>query len=366
MSSCDAYKDCTIRIMPDCHAGSGCTIGTVIKLKDKIVPNTVGVDVGCGMFVAELGNVDVDLNKLDEIINTYVPSGFNIHERALTDLEELSMLHCKDAIDFDIANRSIGSLGGGNHFIELNVDESGDKYLVIHSGSRNLGVRICKYYQDIAIKRNDTKAIAVNEVISRLKSEGRERYIQKELQSLKVPSFNKDLAYLLGEDAKKYMGDMLIAQYYASVNRFYIADIILQKMDLEYISCFQTIHNYIELSSNILRKGAVSARKGEKLIIPINMRDGSLICIGKGNAGWLNSAPHGAGRLMSRKKAKQSITLDEFEKSMSGIYSSSICQNTIDESPMAYKSMDEIMECISDTVEVVNVIKPIYNFKAKD
>lgn len=366
MVSSKAYNDCIIRIMPDCHAGSGCTIGTVVELKDKVVPNTVGVDIGCGMLVYELGNIEVDLVKLDEVINKYIPSGFNIHEKQISNFDSIKKLKCFDIVDINMATRSIGTLGGGNHFIELNEDNDGNKYLVIHSGSRNLGVRVCKYYQNIATTKDIEKSRRIQEVISTLKEQGRERDIQKALKEINGKNTEKGLEYLESEYLANYLHDMKVCQRYASVNRENIGITILSKMNIEPISSFQTIHNYIDINSFILRKGAVSAEKGEKLIIPINMKDGSLICIGKGNEDWLNSAPHGAGRLMSRKKAKASISLNEFEKSMDGIYSTSICENTIDESPMAYKPMDEIIECITDTVDIVNIIKPLYNFKAKE
>ena len=377
MNECEAYKDCTIRIMPDCHAGAGCTIGTVIAIKDRVVPNTVGVDIGCGMFVVPLYDKDINLARLDEVIRKYVPSGFNIHEKQgiskyVFDFDEFS---CREVIDEDIATRSLGSLGGGNHFIEVDVDEYGNKYLVIHSGSRNLGVRVCKYYQDLAVKNCNKNAYDEHALVERLKAEGREKEISSAIAAAKAErkTIDAQLAYLEGKDLQNYLHDMQLCQRYAKLNRHFIALTIADYMPelgikdvLATMYPFHTVHNYIDIQHNILRKGAVSALKDEMLIIPINMRDGSLICRGKGNIDWLYSAPHGAGRLMSRKKAKETFGLDEFKQSMSGIYTTSVCEDTIDEAPMAYKSMDEIVECVKDTVEIWRIIKPIYNFKAKE
>lgn len=365
MSCCDAYKDSVVRIMPDVHAGMGCTIGTVIALGDKVVPNTVGVDIGCGMLVCYLGKIDIDFRILDDVINNRVPSGFNIHDSAVMRYEPLLNLRCVNVIDYDMANRSIGSLGGGNHFIEIDEDDDGMKYLVIHSGSRNLGVRVCKYYQDMAVKRCSDNKADISAIVEQLKSEGRANEIQRVLQSVKKPSFNKDLAYLDGDAMRDYIHDMEIAQEYAFMNRLTIRDIIIRAMGWYVDDSFTTIHNYIETEKGILRKGSVRANQGERLIIPMNMRDGSLICVGKGNEDWLCSAPHGAGRLMSRKRAKETLSMEDFKATMDGVYSTSVCMETIDESPMAYKPMEEIQECIKDTCDVVKVIRPVYNFKAK-
>ena len=370
MSRCEAYCENTIRIMPDCHAGKGCTVGTVIAVSDRVVPNTVGVDIGCGMLVVKLEEEHIDLQQLDQVINSRIPSGMNIHETPVRIFEELKELRCINVVDLNMANCSIGSLGGGNHFIEINRDKQGHNYLVIHSGSRNLGVRVCKYYQKMAVtscKRNvfDSKAL-----IAELKAQGREREIaaalaaaKKQQQEQAIP---EELAYLKGPEAEDYLHDMNICQRYATINRRTIADIILDAMSLHESSSFHTIHNYIDTEHKILRKGAVSAMDGEMLIIPMNMRDGSLLCRGKGNPDWLFSAPHGAGRLMSRNKAKETLSMEDFQKSMKDVYTTSVCEETIDEAPMAYKPMQEIMECITPTVEVLEVIKPIYNYKAKD
>jgi RNA-splicing ligase RtcB len=365
MANSVAYKDCTIRIMPDCHSGKGCTVGTVINIKDKVVPNTVGVDIGCGMLVYNLGNIFVDVQKLDEVINAKVPSGFASHETPIVEFPKLKNLHCVDNINLSNAMRQIGSLGGGNHFIELNIDKNNNKYLVIHSGSRHLGVEVCSYYQHLAYKMSTKTGLIRKEIIEKLKSEGREKEIQNELSKIKNTIFDKELAHLDGEYYKMYLDDMSIAQQYASLNRKTIADIIVKEMGWGIEDSFETIHNYIDIKNNILRKGAVSAMDGELLIIPINMHDGSLICMGKGNKDWLYSAPHGAGRLMSRTKAKETLSMSDYKNAMIGIYSSSVCESTLDEAPMAYKSIEEIMEAIEPTVNIITKIRPIYNFKAK-
>lgn len=369
MSQSDAYGDCLVRIMPDCHAGAGCTIGTVIALKDRIVPNTVGVDIGCGMLVVHLGKGDIDLQRLDRVVNNEIPSGFNIHEKPVEEALLINRLHCRETIDSDIAQRSIGSLGGGNHFIEVDEGSDGEKYLVIHSGSRNLGKRVCEYWQKRAEDYCSRLGYDEQAIIARLKAEGRQREISAAIREAKeqAPKIDKEMAFIEGEDAEKYLYDMQLCQMYANTNRYVMSRIICDAMGWMHmnIANFTTIHNYIDIKHRILRKGAVRALNGERLIIPMNMRDGSLLCNGRGNIDWLYSAPHGAGRLMSRKQAQQTVSLDEFRRSMEGIYSTSVCAETIDESPMAYKPMQEIVSQIADTVDVVDVIKPIYNFKAK-
>ena len=376
LSECDAYKDCDIRIMPDCHAGTGCTIGTVIKIKNRIIPNTIGVDIGCGMLVVELGKVDIDLTKVDEFIKENIPSGFNVNESAnLTSNLMLAIGHirAKGIVDYDYAARSVGTLGGGNHFIEIDVDDEGNKYLVIHSGSRNLGVKICKYYQEAAYQYclNKSKEQNRSSIIKKLKQEGREKEIESVLKNLPKCSVpRKDLCYIEGDLLQDYMNDMRIVQKYAEQNRMIIANRLVNALGVDIDAnsdkySFTTIHNYIDTDKGILRKGAISAKKDEVVIIPMNMRDGSLICKGKGNKEWLCSAPHGAGRLMSRTQAKKELSMDSYKNEMNGIYSSSVCEETIDEAPMAYKSTEEIVELIKPTVDVIDVIKPIYNFKAK-
>ena len=363
LAESEAYKGCMIRVMPDCHAGMGCTIGSVIKFKDRVVPNTVGVDIGCGMLVVELGKVDIDLARLDQIVNEFIPSGFNIHEQPVVYFDMKFVAPLKDV---EYLQRSLGTLGGGNHFIELDADDEDNKYLVIHSGSRNLGVQVCNYWQEKAISRLTDDSEARNELIARLKAEGCKREIGEALKQLKKPQINKGLAYIEGGDLAGYLADMQTCQQYAVVNRTKMADIICDALGLtKYEGRFTTIHNYIDIPHGIIRKGAISAQKGEKIIIPMNMRDGSLICIGRGNGDWLCSAPHGAGRIMSRAQAFKEVQMADFQKSMEGIYTTSVCEGTLDEAPQVYKSADIIRKDIEPTVEILKVIKPLWNFKAK-
>lgn len=326
-----------IRIMPDVHAGAGCTIGTTLTITDKIVPNLVGVDIGCGMKTINLGKLDIDLVELDKFIHENIPHGFNNHTKYFYEFLKIENLFCKQFLPKNIGEyqKAIGTLGGGNHFIELGVDDFGDKNLIIHTGSRNLGLQIATYYQKLAESKN--------------------------------PMNPKGLSYLSGQDMENYLHDMNIAQQYAQVNRNCIESKITKFLtnNSGYIfPSFDTIHNYIDIHTGILRKGAVSAQKGEKLLIPLNMRDGSVVAIGKGNYDWNFSAPHGAGRILSRSKAKEKITLEEFKESMEGIYTTSVNKNTLDESPMAYKAINEILDNIYDTVDIYSIIVPIYNFKA--
>ena len=368
-----------IRIMPDTHAGKSCVIGFTADLKDKVIPNIVGVDIGCGMLTIFLGKEDFHLEKLDEVIKKYVPSGKNVHEGRMIRYEKLQKLYCYRSLkNSKRLERSIGTLGGGNHFIEVDEDKDNNKYLVIHSGSRNLGTQVAEYYQNLAVDLCSGKEdyyIRRDEIIDTFKKAGRRKEIQKELKKLKAeyeekfPSYPKELCFLTGKYRDEYLHDMNICQEYAVLNRNTMADIILKRMFNKSFSdyeSFNTTHNYINFKDNIIRKGSVSAYKGEKLLIPINMRDGSLICIGKGNENWNYSAPHGAGRLMSRTKAKEVLTLNEFKESMEGIFTSSISENTLDEAPMVYKPMEEIINNIEDTVEILEIIKPIYNFKAQE
>lgn len=366
-----------IRIMSDCHAGKGCVIGTTMTLTDKVCPNLVGCDISCGMLTVKLKEKRINLPELDSVIRKYVPSGAEIHEEAVA-YSNIEDLVCAKYVNIERAYRSLGSLGGGNHFIEVNQTKSGELYLVIHTGSRHLGIEVCDYYQEAGYKALQDKATGgsyqdfADTLIQRLKAEGRQKEISKELAKLKAefksktPSIPYELSYVEGENFKNYIHDIKIMQEHASINRATIAKIILKKAKLHEVERFETVHNYIDTDNMILRKGSVSAQKGEKILIPMNMRDGSLICIGKGNPDWNYSAPHGAGRLMSRSKAKESISMNEFKKSMNGIYTSCVNKSTIDESPMAYKPMEEIMENIQDTAEIVEVIKPIYNFKASE
>ncbi len=361
-------KDSIIRIMPDTHAGAGCTIGTTMTISDKIVPNLVGVDIGCGMETIKFKNQDIDLNKLDKVIHEYVPSGFDTRKRQhpYTDKIDFDRLICKKGVSIDRAKLSIGTLGGGNHFIEVNKDGNGSLYLVVHSGSRHLGKQVAEFYQELGYKELVRNNEYVSEIVRKLKAEGREKEIQQEIKKVKPLTVSRQLAYVEGKNYDDYLSDMKIVQRFAVLNRKAIVDEIVTRMDIDVAEQFTTIHNYIDLDSMILRKGAISAREGERVLIPINMRDGSLICTGKGNTDWNYSAPHGAGRLMSRSKAKEVITLEEFERSMEGIYSTTVNRSTLDECALAYKPMDEIVNNIQDTVEITDIIKPIYNFKAAE
>lgn len=364
MCNFEPYLQSKVRIMPDAHAGKGCTVGTTMTITDKVTPALVGVDIGCGMNVVKLKKgTTIDFKYLDEVVNTYIPSGFNIHEKPKASFD-LSKLRCRDKISLERADKSLGSLGGGNHFVEVALDSEGYYYLVIHSGSRKLGGDTCKYYQDLAFQNVNEMTKVKNLLIRDLKKQGREKAIQSELKKLQKPVTDKDLAYLYGSDFDNYMNDMDIVQKYASLNRKTMVDIIMKQMGWRQESSFESIHNYIDFKRMMLRKGACSAEDGELLIIPMNMRDGSLICVGKGNEDWNYSAPHGAGRIMSRSKAKQLISLEEFESSMEGVYTTSVSSSTLDEAPQAYKAMDEIKNAITDTVDIVEVIKPVYNFKA--
>lgn len=361
-------KDCKVRIMPDVHAGKGCTIGTTMEIKDKVVPNLVGVDISCGMLCIRLKEKEIDFKKLDDIIRKHIPSGMNVREKAIDSSEirkiGLQKLKCINNINIDRAEKSLGSLGGGNHFIEINVDEEKNLYLVIHSGSRYLGKQVAEYYQKMAINdlTNSTKEKIA--LIQKLKNEGRDKEIECALKMFDKPKIPSYLAYLEGIHLKNYLYDVGIIQEYANMNRKTMANEIITRMGLSIEEEFTTCHNYIDLDNMILRKGAISAQKGEKLIIPINMRDGSIIGVGKGNPDWNYSAPHGAGRIMSRSKAKELVSLEEFKKSMSDVWTTSVCQSTIDESPMVYKPIEEIVENIKDTVTIERIIKPVYNFKA--
>lgn len=358
----EAYEYAKVRVMPDAHAGKGCVVGTTMTITDKVTPNLVGVDIGCGMLTIKLKDKDIDFNKIDDVINRKVPSGFNVHQQAKKTFDFTS-LRCYKHVDLSRAMLSIGSLGGGNHFIEVGIS-NGDLYLVIHSGSRKIGGDVCKYYQNKAFQNANEMSKVIKNKIDQLKLEGREKEIASEIKKIKKPVADKDLAYLTGGDFEDYMNDMDITQKYASLNRATMADIILKETKLREVERFETVHNYIDFKRMILRKGAVSAEHGELLLIPINMSDGSLLCIGKGNEAWNYSAPHGAGRLMSRSKAKQTINMGDFTETMKGVYSTSVTASTLDEAPQAYKSIDEIKLAITDTVNIIGVIKPLYNFKA--
>ena len=360
-----------VRMMPDIHAGAGCTIGTTMTIGDKICPNLVGVDIGCGMETIQIKEKHIELQSLDKLIRREIPSGFAIHDKPhryskRIDLEEL---HCAKHVDLLRAEKSIGTLGGGNHFIEANKDEAGNIYIVVHSGSRHLGLEIAKFYQEAGFKAlTSYSAEEIDAAIAELKAAGRQKEIQKVLKSMKAKysPIPKPLAYVEGELLEHYLHDMKLAQEFAMLNRKAMIDIIVKGMGLHVVDQFTTVHNYIDTENKILRKGAVSAQLGENLLIPINMRDGSLICIGKGNEDWNCSAPHGAGRLMSRSAAKESFTVSEYKKQMEGIYTTSVSRSTLDECPMAYKKIEDIVDNIGPTVDIVSIIKPIYNFKAGD
>ncbi|QDQ06493.1 RtcB family protein [Bacillus sp. BD59S] len=359
-------KDSKIRIMPDTHAGAGCTIGTTMTIQDKIVPNLVGVDIGCGMEVVVIDKKKEEINfdYLDETIRKFVPSGFCIRDKEHRFSKMIDFDGVRAPFTLQRAQKSIGTLGGGNHFIELNEDDKGNVYIVIHSGSRNLGKQIAEYYQNFAYEQLIDVTSMKDEIIKRLTEEGRAKEIQETLREIQKPKIRKELAYLEGQGFKDYMNDMNIAQKYAEVNRKAMIDEIVAKMDWKVTDQFTTIHNYIDIENMILRKGAISAQKDERVIIPINMRDGSIIAFGKGNPDWNYSGPHGAGRIMSRKKAKESLSLEEFQSTMTEVWTTSVVESTIDEAPMVYKPMDEIIENTKETIDIKHIIKPLYNFKA--
>lgn len=356
-------KDSNIRIMPDTHAGKGCVVGTTMTIDSQICPNLVGVDIGCGMLAVQIEETEVDFQKLDEIIHQYIPSGFNVRDRIVASSNAAQIIA---SVNVSLAMRSLGTLGGGNHFIECDKDDDGNVWLVVHTGSRHLGLEVCKYYQDLAWKKLHKRSDIIAETVARLKSEGRQEEIEGAIKSIKSSKvvIPKDLAYVQGEDFDNYIHDMRITQEHAKINRETIVEIICSYMGWHVKDQIHSIHNYIDTENMILRKGSVSAQSGERIIIPMNMRDGGLICVGKGNPDWNFSAPHGAGRLMSRGRAKENISLEEYQDSMNGIYSTCVGYSTIDESPMAYKPMSEILNAIRDTADVVDIIKPIYNFKA--
>ncbi|WP_066020166.1 MULTISPECIES: RtcB family protein [Clostridium] len=361
-----------IRIMPDVHAGKGCTIGTTMTVNDKAVPNIVGVDIGCGMYTINLGKADIDFQKLDEAAH-FVPSGMNVWE-GRQERFDLTELCCYRSLkNTKRLERSIGTLGGGNHFIEVDEAQDGTKYLVIHTGSRNLGKQVAEIYQQLAIDLNKGKETYFKKrdaIIAEYEAAGRRKEIQSALEDIwwskKEPTMPEDLCFLYGRYFEDYLHDVEICQRFAKRNREKIAEVLLQRTGMIGSEAFHTIHNYIDIKEMILRKGAIAAHEGEKVLIPINMRDGSVLAVGKGNPEWNNSAPHGAGRIMSRRKAKESLKLEEYKHVMEGIYTTSVNEATLDEAPMAYKSLNDIISVISDAVTVIDVMKPIYNFKACD
>lgn len=371
---CDqaAFAESKIRIMPDIHAGMGCTIGTTMTITDKVVPGMVGVDIGCGMETVRLAEREIDFSKLDALIRREIPCGREIRDapHALNSEIDLTKLRCSPYVKLERARRSIGTLGGGNHFIEVDRTERGELYLVVHSGSRHIGNEVAKYYQDEGFHALCGNArFQIDETIRQMKESGHTKGIHKTIKELKkrramLTPIPKDLAYVEGLLFDDYIHDMRIIQQFAVLNRKAMTEVILRGMGLTRVEEFTTIHNYIDTDAMILRKGAVSAKSGEKLLIPINMRDGSLICIGKGNPDWNCSAPHGAGRLMSRKDAFSTLSMEEYKTEMASVYTTCVVPDTLDESPMAYKSMEEIVAQIGPTAEIVERIRPIYNFKA--
>ena len=356
-----------VRIMPDVHAGAGCVIGFTAPIKDKIIPNLVGVDIGCGMLCVDLGKVEIDYAKLDAVIRAEVPSGRNVGKYSQKAHNLIELLRCKDHLqNRDWLECSLGTLGGGNHFIEIDEDEEGGKYLVIHSGSRNLGKQVAEYYQDLAVK--EYRSTSTAEIISALKAQGREREIADTLKRLKEekPALPKDLCYLQGQSMQDYLHDMQICTSFADENRMTIARNILFYFIIGgNVTYFTTRHNYIS-EDNYIRKGAIEAKKGTRVLIPLNMRDGCIIGIGKGNPDWNYSAPHGAGRTMSRAEAKKQLHVEDFKETMAGVFSTTVSEDTIDEAPFAYKPSEEIIALVRDTVEIEKIIKPVYNYKASE
>lgn len=361
-----------VRIMPDVHAGKGCTIGTTMTVTDKACPNIVGVDIGCGMYTVKLADKSLDFEKIDEACH-YIPSGRSVWDgrRERFDIQELKCY--RTLKDTKRLARSLGTLGGGNHFIEIDKAADGTHYLVIHSGSRNLGKQVAEIYQQLAIDLHAGKEDYFKrreEIIRTYKEAGRRVEIQDALKELskeyaaKTPDVPEDLCWLYGSFLEDYLHDVEICQRFACRNREIMAETILEMTGMSKEEAFHTIHNYIDTNEMILRKGAIAAHKGERVLIPINMRDGSVIAVGKGNPEWNYSAPHGAGRIMSRGKAKETLSLEEYRASMEGIYTTSVNESTLDEAPMVYKSLDDILDVINEAVDIVDIIKPVYNFKA--
>ena len=363
-----------IRIMPDVHAGKGCTIGTTMTVVDKVCPNIVGVDIGCGMYTLKLADKELDLARIDEAAH-FIPSGMNTWEGRIEPFD-LTVLRCfRELKNTQRLERSLGTLGGGNHFIEIEKASDGTYYLVVHSGSRNLGKQVAEIYQQLAIDLHMGKEALFkqqSEIIRSYKEEGRGGEIQQALKQLKksfkqqAPSVPGDLCWLHGSYLDDYLFDMEICQRFASRSREIMAETILKRTGMSASEGFHTIHNYIDTKEMIIRKGAISARKGEKVLIPINMRDGSVLAVGKGNPEWNYSAPHGAGRIMSRSMAFKTLDMEAYQAAMSGIYSSSVSEQTLDEAPMAYKSLEDIIDVIRDSVEIIDIMKPVYNFKASE
>lgn len=374
MCDYDFTEGSRIRIMPDVHAGKGCTIGTTMTVAGKAVPNIVGVDIGCGMYTVNLGKADIDLEKFDEAAH-YIPSGMDVWE-GRQEKFDLTGLKCyRELKDTKRLERSLGTLGGGNHFIEIDRSADGTNYMVIHSGSRNLGKQVAELYQRLAINLSRGYGDYLekrDELIRTYKEQGRKSEIQEALKQLHWQVYEsetpipEDLCYLSGQYLEDYLADVVICQRFARRNREKMAEVILERTGIAGGEAFHTIHNYIDTDEMILRKGAIAAHKGEKVLIPINMRDGSVLAIGKGNPEWNYSAPHGAGRIMSRTKAKSTLSMEEYREEMKGVYTTSVNEQTLDEAPMAYKSLEDIIDVIRESVDVIDVMKPIYNFKASD
>lgn len=363
------FAESKVRIMPDVHYGSGCVVGFTATLGNMVIPNVIGVDIGCGMLTVCLGKADIDLEELDGFIHRSIPAGSNLR-KSYGDMDFIKELYCYGELrDLDRIYCSLGTLGGGNHFIELDRDEEDNKYLVIHTGSRNLGLQVAKYYQQKAtLACKNAGEAARKEVHDRLAAQGRMAEIPDELMKVtarfaKRTKTPPEYCYFEGEETQGYMHDMRMCQDFASRNRRKIADDIMKHFGIAKAESFETLHNFID-DEGIMRKGAIPAHEGQKVLIPMNMRDGCLVATGKGNPDWNFSAPHGAGRLVSRGEAKELFTVEEYEKEMNGIYTTSANESTLDESPMAYKPMNEIVRLIEPTVEINKIIKPVYNFKA--
>ena len=363
-----------VRIMPDVHAGKGCTIGTTMTIIDKACPNIVGVDIGCGMYTVKLDVKEPDFKLIDATCY-YIPSGMSVWEGRQEPFD-LTALKCYRSLkDTKRLERSLGTLGGGNHFIEVEKSSDGTYYLVIHSGSRNLGKQVAEIYQQLAIDLHMGKEEYFkqrDEIIRRYKEEGRRSEIQSAIKQLeheyKTQDLDapKDICWLWGSYLEDYLHDVEICQRFARRSREKMAEIILERTGMKALESFHTIHNYIDTEEMILRKGAIAAHEGEKVLIPINMRDGSVLAVGKGNPEWNYSAPHGAGRIMSRAAAKRQLSLAEYKETMKGIFTTSVSAETLDEAPMAYKSLEDIIDVIRDSVDIIDILKPVYNFKASD
>ena len=359
-----------IRIMPDVHAGKGCTIGTTMTVRDKAVPNVVGVDIGCGMYTVNLGKAEINMEQMDAAAH-FIPSGTEVWEGRKERFNLLDLRCYRELKDVNRLERSLGTLGGGNHFIEIDQSADGTKYLIIHSGSRNLGKQVAEHYQRLAVDLNKGKEEYLRKkdaLIAEYKAAGRRNEIQAALKKIKwenkETTIPEDLCFVYGQHLEDYLHDVEICQRFARRSRELMAEVILGRLGLQAQDAFHTVHNYIDTDEMILRKGAIAAHEGERVLIPINMRDGSVLAVGRGNPEWNFSAPHGAGRIMSRTDARERLDLDEYRREMAGIYTTSVSKETLDEAPMAYKSLSDIVDVIRESVDVIEVLKPIYNFKA--